>query len=282
MTEKDIAIRLKQNEIEADPQLQERLCLYSSLLAEWNRHMDLTAADDEKVAVTATGTITDVGSVVNTYTIDWGDVNANNYNLSDNLGTLTITPVEIIFDLHCQDYEGFTYEYSGYPIVPEWIEGLYAEESNIIEEGYSLISDEEGYVTTLVETFLLRGTDKIEIRVNGYTDVGTYELIPEVNFISGSPTNYIWSIVNNVMTISPAPLMVYTGSAQKVYDEYPLTNEHAGIDGLKDTDAVTIMADGIISEVGEVPNTYMIDWGDTNPSNYFITEELGTLSVQEP
>ena len=242
----------------------------------------LTAADDEKVAVTATGTITDVGSVVNTYTIDWGDVNANNYNLSDNLGTLTITPVEIIFDLHCQDYEGFTYEYSGYPIVPEWIEGLYAEESNIIEEGYSLISDEEGYVTTLVETFLLRGTDKIEIRVNGYTDVGTYELIPEVNFISGSPTNYIWSIVNNVMTISPAPLMVYTGSAQKVYDEYPLTNEHAGIDGLKDTDAVTIMADGIISEVGEVPNTYMIDWGDTNPSNYFITEELGTLSVQEP
>ena len=242
----------------------------------------LTAADDEKVAVTATGTITDVGSVVNTYTIDWGDVNANNYNLSDNLGALTVTPVEIIFDLHCQDYEGFTYEYSGYPIVPEWVEGRYSEESNIIEEGYSLIADEEGYVTTLVETFLLRGTDKIEIRVNGYSDVGTYELIPEVNFISGSSTNYIWSIVNNVMTISPAPLVVYTGSAQKVYDEYPLTNEHAGIDGLKDTDAVTIMADGMISEVGEVPNTYMIDWGDTNPNNYFITEELGILSVQEP
>ena len=206
-------------------------------------------------------------------------MNANNYNLSDNLGALTVTPVEIIFDLHCQDYEGFTYEYSGYPIVPEWIEGRYSDESNIIEEGYELKDDEYGYA--LVDTFLLRGTDKIEIRVNGYTDVGTYELIPEVNFISGSPTNYIWSIVNNVMTISPAPLMVYTGSAQKVYDEYPLTNEHAGIDGLKDTDAVTIMADGMISEVGEVPNTYMIDWGDTNPNNYFITEELGILSVQE-
>ncbi len=48
MTEKDISIRLKQNEIEANPQLQERLCLYSSLLTERNRHMDLTAADDEE------------------------------------------------------------------------------------------------------------------------------------------------------------------------------------------------------------------------------------------
>ena len=242
----------------------------------------LAAADDGKVTIIGNGTITDVGSIVNTYAIDWGDVNSNNYNLSDSLGTLTVTPVEIIFDLHCQDYEGFTYEYSGYPIVPEWIEGLYAEGSNIIEEGYELIPDEEGYVAALAETFLLRGTDKIELRVNGYSDVGTYELIPEVKFISGSPTNYIWSIVNNVMTISPAPLMVYTGSAQKVYDEYPLTNEHAGIDGLKDTDTVNVIADGMISEVGEVPNTYVIDWGDTNPNNYFITEELGTLSVQEP
>ena len=240
----------------------------------------LAAADDGKVTIIGNGTITDVGSVVNTYTIDWGDVNSNNYNLSDILGTLTVTPAEIVFDLHCQDYEGFAYEYCGYPIVPEWIEGLYAEGSNIIEEGYELIDDEYGYA--LVETFLLRGTDKIELRVNGYTDVGTYELIPEVKFIGGSPTNYIWSIVNNVMTISPAHLLVYTGSAQKVYDEYPLTNEHAGIDGLKGTDAVNIMADGMISEVGEVPNTYVIDWGDTNPNNYFITEELGTLSVQEP
>ena len=240
----------------------------------------LAAADDGKVTIIGNGTITDVGSIVNTYAIDWGDVNSNNYNLSDSLGTLTVTPVEIIFDLHCQDYEGFSYEYCGYPIVPEWIEGRYPDESNIIEEGYELIDDEYGYA--LVDTFLLRGTDKIELRVNGYSDVGTYELIPEVKFISGSPTNYIWSIVNNVMTISPAPLMVYTGSAQKVYDEYPLTNEHAGIDGLKDTDTVNVIADGMISEVGEVPNTYVIDWGDTNPNNYFITEELGTLSVQEP
>ena len=242
----------------------------------------LAAADDGKVTIIGNGTITDVGSIVNTYAIDWGDVNSNNYNLSDSLGTLTVTPVEIIFDLHCQDYEGFTYEYCGYPIVPDWIEGLYAEGSNIIEEGYELIPDEEGYVAALAETFRLRGDDRIELRVTGYTDVGTYELIPEVKFISGSPTNYIWSIVNNVMTISPAPLMVYTGSAQKVYDEYPLTNEHAGLDGLKDTDTVNVIADGMISEVGEVPNTYVIDWGDTNPNNYFITEELGTLSVQEP
>ena len=45
----------------------------------------------EVIAVTATGTITDVGSVPNTYSIDWGTADSGNYEITENLGTLTVT-----------------------------------------------------------------------------------------------------------------------------------------------------------------------------------------------
>ena len=58
----------------------------------------LAAYDVGKVTVTANGTITDVGTAVNTYAIDWGTVNSENYTIdSENLGTLEVTkPEELI------------------------------------------------------------------------------------------------------------------------------------------------------------------------------------------
>ena len=45
----------------------------------------------ETALVTATGTITEVGTAVNTYAIDWGSTDSANYTLTENLGTLTVT-----------------------------------------------------------------------------------------------------------------------------------------------------------------------------------------------
>ena len=58
----------------------------------------LAAYDVGTVTVTANGTITDVGTAVNTYTIDWGTANSANYTItSENLGTLEVTkPEELI------------------------------------------------------------------------------------------------------------------------------------------------------------------------------------------
>ena len=51
---------------------------------------DTVGEDHDKITVTATGTITDPGTADNTYTIDWGSVNQNNYVLTEELGTLTV------------------------------------------------------------------------------------------------------------------------------------------------------------------------------------------------
>ena len=43
--------------------------------------------EGESVALTATGTITEVGSETNTYSITWDNAKAANYNVTENLGT---------------------------------------------------------------------------------------------------------------------------------------------------------------------------------------------------
>ena len=49
-------------------------------------------AVDESIKVTATGIQTDAGKSTNTYTIDWGSANPKNYEVGEELGTLTVTP----------------------------------------------------------------------------------------------------------------------------------------------------------------------------------------------
>ncbi|MER2025891.1 MAG: FecR domain-containing protein, partial [Lachnospiraceae bacterium] len=125
-------------------------------------------AVDESIKVTATGTQTDVGKSFNTYTIDWGDANRNNYEVGEDLGTLTVTA---------------------------------------------------------------------------------------------------------------ASATVTTGSAEKAYDGTPLTNPEASISGLVNGETATVTATGTITEVGSTENTYTVDWGTASPSNYTVSESLGTLRV---
>ena len=41
--------------------------------------------------LTATGSITDLGSTENSYTLDWGEIDASNYEVSEDIGTLSVT-----------------------------------------------------------------------------------------------------------------------------------------------------------------------------------------------
>ena len=45
--------------------------------------------------------------------------------------------------------------------------------------------------------------------------------------------------------------------------------------------SITIETTGSQTEIGESLNTYEIDWGGVNPSNYILSEELGTLTVTQ-
>ena len=59
----------------------------------------------------ATGTITNVGGVTNTYSIEWGTAKAANYEISEELGTLTITKATMPLTVtgHEGTYDGATY-----------------------------------------------------------------------------------------------------------------------------------------------------------------------------
>ena len=81
--------------------------------------------------------------------------------------------------------------------------------------------------------------------------------------------------------ITPATLVVTTGSATKSYDGTALKSDQLTIKGLKGTDKVTARTTGSQTEVGSSTNTYEMDWGATKSENYVVTEELGTLTVHE-
>ena len=100
--------------------------------------------------------------------------------------------------------------------------------------------------------------------------------------VDGNASNYIVSCPGAVLTITPAPITITTGSAEKVYDGSPLTNPEAAITGLieYERESVRITATGKITDVGSAVNTYVIDWGDVLAQNYKIVQEnLGTLTV---
>ena len=58
-----------------------------------------------------------------------------------------------------------------------------------------------------------------------------------------------------------------------------ITAAEAEISGLVAGETATVTATGTITAVGTAENTCEIDWGSTNPGNYVVTQQLGTLEV---
>jgi hypothetical protein len=86
--------------------------------------------------------------------------------------------------------------------------------------------------------------------------------------------------VDGELVVDPQPLTVWTASAEKVYDGTPLTAD-ARLVGLKKGADATVKATGTITHAGSTKNTYEIVWGDTDPNDYTITEDFGTLTVEK-
>ena len=229
----------------------------------------------ETATVTATGSVTDAGSSENTYKIEWGTAKAGNYEITANLGTLTVKPLQVTFNLNC-----FDDDYQGCVIVPEAFMGYYADNTPVecIDDGYIY---EDDIATAVYGSYNLIGGGKLYLQASGCKDAGTYTIIPTETFSGGEAGNYIITYVSNTMTISPATATVWTGSDEKEYDGTPLTNSQAGIDGTvgNEGDEITVTATGTITEEGSTQNTYTIDWGSVNPNNYNLEEKLGTLVI---
>ena len=120
----------------------------------------LVEADTDKVSAEATGTITDVGSTSNTYKINWGDVKSSNYDITENLGTLTVTKGQLKITVKDKTVPYNGQDQSGYTL-PASITGTGAE---ISTDEYKIEGLAKGQVLT----------------ISGYTPstgkaVGTYE-----------------------------------------------------------------------------------------------------------
>ncbi len=203
----------------------------------------------DNVKVTADTTITDVGSAANNYTIDWGTTKQENYTLIEDLGTLTVTPatLTVVTDSDTKTYDGT-------PLTAG--------------------ADLEGLIPHDDATVVATGS----ITEPGKT-VNTYR----IDWGTTNPDNYV--IVEKLGQLSitngePAPLTVITESASKTYDGTPLTAD-ARLVGLKKGADATVKATGTITHAGSTENTYEIVWGDTDPNDYTITEDFGTLTVDK-
>ena len=101
--------------------------------------------------------------------------------------------------------------------------------------------------------------------------------------------NYEVEVTGTSLTITPVEITVTTGSAEKVYDGKPLTNSEATITTPANMSDISylelpdVTATGTITNYkdGGTVNTYSIDWGSLNSSNYKVTSKYGTLKIEK-
>ena len=256
-------------------------------------------ANGETASVTATGTITDVGVVKNTYTINWGTFDAANYTVSENLGTLTIEKLQLSIQWSQESaipYACTTWTagssgssiiltYQNGPHKGETVTGQYAELSSATDP------------TAVAYEFTLFTGDKVMANLSGGgMNVGTYDIDISAEISSGKAANYSIECTAGSLVVAPIKLHVVTDSADKFYDGQPLT---AGLSVYQITEngsyqltltegKLELVADeiiefsttGTITEVGEEDNTYSIEWFGVNKNNYTITDEIGKLTIK--
>ena len=213
---------------------------------------------DSDAAFVVTGEQPAVGSSANTYELTFASEQmANNYKLvGEQLGTLTVTENadEIVVTT-----TGGTFVYDGQAhgatvSVSELPEGYALEKA---ESSASATNVADGKVVATADTLVIRNAQGKDV---------TDEL--KIHKIDGE------------IEITPAPLSIETGSATKTYDGSVLTNATLKVDGLVAGDVVTGRTTGSQTEVGSSANTYTLTWGEVDPANYQITEQLGVLTVE--
>ena len=165
---------------------------------------------DESITVTATGSQTEVGTSVNTCEIDWGAANPSNYIVSEELGTLTVTPyVENTTEIVTIDLGGYTAEFSGDIMLPDCPSSADAT----LVDFHEIVDDME--ITTGAEATFSLPDGQIVLRFDGFKDVGDYTIAPEVS-LSGSAKDVKLVFTNTSLTITPMEISVSLHDGSKI------------------------------------------------------------------
>ncbi|MBD5169964.1 MAG: hypothetical protein HDT20_07615, partial [Oscillibacter sp.] len=166
------------------------------------------------------------------------------------LGTLTVTKIPVTIST-----KGGEKPYDGTPLTKDGV-------------------DIEGLVTgeTLVVT--TKGS-----QLNAGSSENSYE-IDWTNSTAKEGNYDVQTGTLGTLTVTRIPLTITTASAQKVHDGTALTKQdEVEITGLVKGEEITVNVTGSQTAIGSSPNTYSIDWGTTDESNYIVTDKLGTLTV---
>ena len=218
----------------------------------------------ETATVKPNGSQTVVGSTDNTYTIEWGTAQSKNYEVkSEDLGKLTVKNQSIdpgTEEKPNPDYKGVKVNspsdepYDGKE--HKWIPTVTDKADKKLEAG---------------KDYTVEYSTKNSTK--NFKDVGTIEVT-----ITGKG-NYSGT-VTRTYKITPAPLKVTTGKAEKVYDGKPLTNETGSVEGLVNKETATVKPNGSQTDVGSSKNTYELVWKSAKATNYTLAKEsIGTLTV---
>ena len=230
-----------------------------------NENVEVTGdgfAAGEGATFAVTGTITNVGTKANTfgYALNKNTL-ASNYNISTELGTLTITPKSIIPDgpKTPEDKKtGITVENPG----DVKYDGKDHAEKPVIKDEKTGVTLEEGKDYEIVYPEDIKNTGEITATVVGK---GDYEGSFEIKF----------NILKRDVTFTSA-------TDSKQYDGNALTNGNVEItgDGFIEGEGAEYKVIGTQTQVGNSANEFEYTLNEnTLASNYDITKVVGTLTV---
>ena len=216
--------------------------------------------NNETATFITTGGQTEVGNSKNTYSIKWnGTAKSTNYQISEAVGTLTVTQQSIDPEDPDNNYNGVTINKPSNKVY----DGKEHKWSPVVadKEGNALVEGKDYEVAYSTEDFTnVTGTITVTI-----TGIGNYT-----------------GTVTRTYEITPKAYTVTTESAKKVYDGTALI---AGgkIEGIVDGENVEFKVTGSQTNKGTSKNTYSLKWnGSAIETNYKLEKEsIGDLTVTE-
>ena len=228
-------------------------------------------ANNETATFTVTGSQTEVGTSDNTYTITWdGTAVESDYTLSEDIGELEVTAstkeLKVVSADGTWTYDGTAHTKYEYTVTYGTESGTATLNEGTGKYEYKLST---GDVVTITPAAAAKITHVAESDV---TNAFTYTVEHSDQYANQAKTE-------GKLTVTPATLTIFTGTASREYTGYPLTSP-GSISGFVNGETATFTVTGTITEVGEVVNTYSLVWdGTAEESDYTLSEDLGTLTI---
>ena len=269
-----------------------RINLDSDITSYNNRALTEEEADftpvriTDTIKVTATGSRTEVGRSVNTYSIYWNNEKPGNYVLSEDLGFLTVTAPE---NETLDDFGDDPGNPPGNKLGndsggenPEHDESVTftAPSAEKTYDGKPLTAQ-----TATADGLPAGYTWKVTISGSQTSAGSSVNKITSYKILNASGEDVTSDFTDvtlkkGTLTVKKADLTIQTGSGEKVYDGTALTEPDSSVTGLAKGETIAVTASGSITDVGSADNSYTIDWGSTDPDNYNLQEEIGTLTIE--